>query len=565
MKRTRIIPIILFLALAANGHAQLIKLWDFKDGILSQESDFTADNSKWNDDTSNSRFDNTANYCPQNEELMVNGQKVAMTDGLKFNITANAQRIRLTYKNDKSNSVLLNGKNQSVIIPDLKKGQIVEVDCRTGNGTVARTFTFTNLKKYSDSDYSASKLRVVNRGTVIADGDVTLTTAADASNGGGMHIYSIAVFELEPINSHVWDFTKISDADLTALATDAGDGGAGKWHTDNDKDNTRYSTTDSYAITTAEALQANSANLEFTSGLKFTFAASNNKVSIYPNNVQGGLQLRGGDISLIIPNCKKGTRIFMPFRSGSQGTERGFTSTNFTLDEGSSLTTLYFGYVTGVATEDGDVVFKTSSGTNVRWLAVSPPSVSITETGYATYSNDKDIDLSLGDTHLKAYYVNSKTANSVTLTETTKFAGNEGVILKGTPNSPFFLYEALEDISTNETNFLRPNLTATTLSATTGGNTNYILVPDGAGGVMFAPSSGSGTLAANRAYLQLPTPADPAREYVLSFNDDELTGIKAVKSSKEKGADVCYDLSGRRVAQPTKGLYIMNGKKYIVK
>jgi uncharacterized protein YlzI (FlbEa/FlbD family) len=26
-----------------------------------------------------------------------------------------------------------------------------------------------------------------------------------------------------------------------------------------------------------------------------------------------------------------------------------------------------------------------------------------------------------------------------------------------------------------------------------------------------------------------------------------------------------YDLQGRRVAQPTKGLYIVNGKKYIVK
>ena len=110
----------------------------------------------------------------------------------------------------------------------------------------------------------------------------------------------------------------------------------------------------------------------------------------------------------------------MPFRSGSQGTERGFKSTNFTLDDGSSLVTEYFGYITGVATTDGDVEFKTISGTNVRWLTVSPPSVNFGSTGYATYSNDKDVDLSIKDTDLKAYYVNSNTANSVILSETTK-------------------------------------------------------------------------------------------------------------------------------------------------
>ena len=256
----------------------------------------------------------------------------------------------------------------------------------------------------------------------------------------------------------------------------------------------------------------------------------------------------------------------MPFRSGSQGTERGFKSTNFTLDDGSSLVTEYFGYITGVATTDGDVEFKTISGTNVRWLTVSPPSVNFGSTGYATYSNDKDVDLSIKDTDLKAYYVNSNTANSVILSETTKFSDNEGVILKGTANTPYFLYEALDVVDVNSENKLKPNLTATTLADTDGSNTNYILVPNDPDGVRFAPSSGEGTLAANRAYLQLPTPSDGAREYTLSFDDDELTVIKAVAHSEEKGADVYYDLSGRRIAQPTaKGIYIVNGKKIIVK
>lgn len=45
------------------------------------------------------------------------------------------------------------------------------------------------------------------------------------------------------------------------------------------------------------------------------------------------------------------------------------------------------------------------------------------------------------------------------------------------------------------------------------------------------------------------------------FKDGEVeTGIQAVKADTN---DVWYDLQGRRVAQPTKGLYIHNGKKII--
>ena len=40
-------------------------------------------------------------------------------------------------------------------------------------------------------------------------------------------------------------------------------------------------------------------------------------------------------------------------------------------------------------------------------------------------------------------------------------------------------------------------------------------------------------------------------------------GIKTLTSDKENGA--IYDLQGRRVATPAKGLYIVNGKKVMVK
>ena len=42
----------------------------------------------------------------------------------------------------------------------------------------------------------------------------------------------------------------------------------------------------------------------------------------------------------------------------------------------------------------------------------------------------------------------------------------------------------------------------------------------------------------------------------------EATGIKAIETAADKNV---YDLQGRKVAAPSKGLYIINGKKMIVK
>lgn len=67
-------------------------------------------------------------------------------------------------------------------------------------------------------------------------------------------------------------------------------------------------------------------------------------------------------------------------------------------------------------------------------------------------------------------------------------------------------------------------------------------------------------LAANKAYLTVPVNA--ARSgFVLG---GETTAISGMKSEVNENAPV-YNMQGQRVAQPAKGLYIVNGKKYINK
>lgn len=74
------------------------------------------------------------------------------------------------------------------------------------------------------------------------------------------------------------------------------------------------------------------------------------------------------------------------------------------------------------------------------------------------------------------------------------------------------------------------------------------------------------TVGANTAYLPAnfdKSSGSSARSYYLF--DDELTGIKNIESAAQKAEGDFFDLQGRKVAQPTKGLYIVNGKKVIIK
>lgn len=65
-----------------------------------------------------------------------------------------------------------------------------------------------------------------------------------------------------------------------------------------------------------------------------------------------------------------------------------------------------------------------------------------------------------------------------------------------------------------------------------------------------------------RAYITVPKSAD-ARTITISF-DNGATGIATLDGGEMKfEAGTIYDLSGRKVTNPAKGIYIMNGKKVI--
>ena len=73
-------------------------------------------------------------------------------------------------------------------------------------------------------------------------------------------------------------------------------------------------------------------------------------------------------------------------------------------------------------------------------------------------------------------------------------------------------------------------------------------------------------LAANKAYY-VYNGSTSAKSLVFRFDDDNIsTGISLPETIETTGDAVIYDLSGRRVeGTAKKGVYIRNGKKYIVK
>ena len=109
-----------------------------------------------------------------------------------------------------------------------------------------------------------------------------------------------------------------------------------------------------------------------------------------------------------------------------------------------------------------------------------------------------------------------------------------------------------------EANALQGTLDAT---ATTPQNT-YALSGAFDEGIGFYPYSAA-YLPAGKAYLTL-TAAQAVQKLSFSFGG-ETTGIGAVEADGAGKTATWYDLSGRRVTNPTKGVYIVGGKKVIVK
>ena len=147
------------------------------------------------------------------------------------------------------------------------------------------------------------------------------------------------------------------------------------------------------------------------------------------------------------------------------------------------------------------------------------------------------------------------TGSQLTMTEVAnrEIPAGKAVILKSSSSS--ITLTAATTSATLEGNQLQGTATAITNPG------NAYVLNKGTNGVGFYKLSASGTIGANKAYLTYSGSLAPE---FFGF-DGNTTGIDATLVNSEKVNSVVYDLQGRKVAQPTKGLYIVNGKKVVIK
>jgi len=185
-----------------------------------------------------------------------------------------------------------------------------------------------------------------------------------------------------------------------------------------------------------------------------------------------------------------------------------------------------------------------------------------------TFSCTQPLDFT-GVTGLKAYIASGYIDGTVVLTRVDKVPASTGLFLVGTEGAEYKVPFAAS--SAFYSNLLKPVLTAQTVPSEADGCTNF-LYSEVNGVKGFYKSSGSGTVAAGKAYLQLPTSAlsNGVKAVGFIFEGDE-TGIDATEFSGRQLPTAVYDMAGRKVADTfdakklPQGVYIVNGKKIAIK
>ena len=189
--------------------------------------------------------------------------------------------------------------------------------------------------------------------------------------------------------------------------------------------------------------------------------------------------------------------------------------------------------------------------------------------GYTTFASAYNLDLTDLPEGMNAYTATlTGTTLSFNAAEVAVPAGT-GLLLKGDAGESYDI-PVISAADAVVDNALTGVTEATDLQSDA--EDNYIFVmkkaTSASDALHFSPLSTESavTVPAGKAYVSVPATAFSGTARSLSFSfDDETTGISAVNSQQLIVNSAVYNLQGQRVEKPTKGLYIVNGKKAVMK
>ncbi len=198
-------------------------------------------------------------------------------------------------------------------------------------------------------------------------------------------------------------------------------------------------------------------------------------------------------------------------------------------------------------------------------LITDEDEIKITSAGQTTWCSWYDLDFT-AEEGLKVYTATGykRSTGTIWLSRVKEVPAGEGILIVGDEG----VYKIPHmSTTTYYVNMLVGTLVAMTLYETDGEYTNYYL-SNGKEGVGFYKVNGSVKLGANRAYLPLKkgSSGNANTRYIGFTFDDSATNIDPLSASDADESNAAYyNLQGQRVDNPTKGLYIRNGRKIVIK
>ena len=200
-------------------------------------------------------------------------------------------------------------------------------------------------------------------------------------------------------------------------------------------------------------------------------------------------------------------------------------------------------------------------------IAVNVSTISVTSAGMATYCSPYDLDFR-NVTNLKAYIITGYDWQSrrVYATRVYDVPAGLGIYLVGDEG----IYDVPRGTSTSYyvANMLVGTLTETIINPTDGDLTNLRLTGSSPKDASFKTFTQPRTFSANRAYLQIPTAIlNTSANAVDIVFDDEVDGIDGISQNAENTDNNWFTLDGRKLSgkPSTKGVYVVNGRKVVVK
>ena len=189
----------------------------------------------------------------------------------------------------------------------------------------------------------------------------------------------------------------------------------------------------------------------------------------------------------------------------------------------------------------------------------------IGSSGYATFSCDRALNFE--GTGIKAYVASGVSSSVVNMTSVTNAPANTGLFLKGvtagaTANIPVIETSQATAVSSN---LLHPGTGESVGSADD--YYRYVFQNQASGAGFYKLPAEGVTIPKGKSYLEIAAGSAPQAPSFSIDLDGETTGINVVNFNEDNNQSngQMYDLQGRRVADSTKGICIVNGKKVIIK